>query len=118
MIPPAVPCNFFLGRNDRDMSLVTAEGRERYKRHVLSLIPHAVLHEHEFDHFGRGVEHDAVIDEISDIFQRYDSSPMPPHYLNRISQYQGSPLKRWLSFGTSNTGLSGPWRPTPACTAC
>jgi hypothetical protein len=100
-IPPEMPCNFFLGRNDKDMALQTTEGREDYKKHVLSLIPHATLHEHEFDHFGRGVEHDAVIDQLSDIFEQYDSAAVPSHHFNKsitlgvsVDERAGSVLER------------------------
>jgi hypothetical protein len=90
-IPPEMPCNFFLGRQDTDMELQTAEGRERYRTHVLSLIPHATLHEHEFDHFGRGVEHDPVIDHLSDIFERYDAAAVPPHHLEKTRYFRSIP---------------------------
>jgi hypothetical protein len=90
-IPPEMPCNFFLGRKDNDMELQTAEGRDRYKKHVLSLISHATLHEHEFDHFGRGVEHDAVIDQLSDIFEQYDTATVPRHHLDTIRDFRSIP---------------------------
>ncbi|MHB1033310.1 MAG: alpha/beta hydrolase family protein [Pirellulales bacterium] len=82
-VPPEIPCHVFAGRNDDTLSLRTPEGREAYRKQVLSLIPHAVLHEHEFDHFGRGVEHDAVIEQLADIFEEYDtSSAVPRPHLN------------------------------------
>jgi hypothetical protein len=85
-VPPEIPCNFYMGRHDDSLSLHTVEGREAYKRHILSLIPHATLYEGEFDHFGRGIEHDAVIDHLSDLFARFDRATVPAHHLHKIAQ--------------------------------
>ncbi len=74
-IPANIPFNVFAGRNDEIMSLQTAKGRLAYAQHVRTIIPHAELHEREFDHFGRGREHDLVIDQLGDIFERYDAMP-------------------------------------------
>jgi hypothetical protein len=51
----------------------------------LSLIPHATLYEREFDHFGRGPEHDAVIKRLGDIFEVYDRSPIPPPHADWVA---------------------------------
>jgi hypothetical protein len=80
-IPAHIPCNVFMGRQDFMMRFEAAEGRDEYAKHVRSKIPHAEFFDREFDHFGRGVEHDMVIDHLSDIFERYDSAPSPaPHF--------------------------------------
>jgi hypothetical protein len=85
-VPREIPCNFYMGRHDGTLSLQTVEGRKAYKRRVLSLVPHATLYEGGFDHFGRGVDHDAVIDHLSDLFERSDRSGVPPRHLHRIAQ--------------------------------
>ncbi|MCC6123988.1 MAG: hypothetical protein IT426_03425 [Pirellulales bacterium] len=79
-VPPGMPCNVFMGIDDEVMGLKTAAGRQAYARRVQSLVPHAVIHEHEIDHFGRGADHDAVTARLAEIFERYDASPVaPPH---------------------------------------
>lgn len=88
VVPPDIPCNFFYGRHDELLSLRTAEGREAYCNHVRSLIPHAVLWERELDHFGRGPDHDPVIETLSDIFERYDRHRVPPHHLPATAAFE------------------------------
>jgi hypothetical protein len=79
-VSPGIPCNIFMGLDDEVMGLKTADGRRAYVERVRSLVPHAVFHEHEIDHFGRGVDHDVVTARLADIFERYDASPVaPPH---------------------------------------
>ena len=85
-VPADMPCNIFLGRNDDVLSAHTPEGREAYRNRVLSLIPQAVVHVRDFDHFGRGAEHDAVIEHLADIFERHDGAPVPPHHLHAVGQ--------------------------------
>jgi hypothetical protein len=90
-IPPEIPCNVFFGRNDDTLGTQTVEGRDAYRDRVLSLIPHAVLHEREFDHFGRGLEHDAVIEHLSDIFEQHDSSPIPAPHIDELARIRRIP---------------------------
>jgi len=90
-VPPDIPCNVFFGRNDDTLSTQTIEGREAYRNRVLSLIPHARLHEREFDHFGRGLEHDAVIEHLSDIFEEHDRSAIPSPHLDEIARLRRIP---------------------------
>lgn len=73
-IPTEVPCNFFYGRNDDVLSLVTETGRCEYRNHVLSMIPHAQLHECEIDHVGRGPDHDVVIEQLGDLFEESEAN--------------------------------------------
>jgi hypothetical protein len=68
--PPEISCNFFAGRNDHLLGLHTEEGRAAYRDQVLSLIPHAELHEMDIDHYGRGPDHRAVIERLGDLFER------------------------------------------------
>jgi hypothetical protein len=76
-----------MGRKDFIMRFDQAEGREEYSRNVRSIVPHAELFDRDFDHFGRGVEHEMVIEHLSDIFERYDSltptASAPPSHLLR-----------------------------------
>lgn len=92
-VPAHVPCNFFFGRNDDVLLLDAVQGREAYRRHVLSLIPHAQLHECEIDHFGRGPDHDPVIDKLSDLFEQCESRmvPMPVGQTYEVGSLQDMP---------------------------
>jgi len=74
------------------LSLTTPEGREGYRSHVLSLIPHARLHERDLDHFGRGPDHEPVIENLSDIFERYDKTQVPPHHFPAVGQPRRVPV--------------------------
>lgn len=76
-IPRDLRCTMFFGRNDDVLSLHTREGREAYCSHVRSLVPHAELHECEIDHFGRGPDHDPVIDRLADIFEECEAQAVP-----------------------------------------
>ncbi len=84
-VPPEIPCNVFCGRSDAVLGLDSRGGCAAYRDRVLSLVPHAALHERRFDHFGRGPEHDRVIDHLSDIFERYDE-PGIPAQAHRVSR--------------------------------
>jgi hypothetical protein len=90
-VPPEIPCNVFFGRNDDTLATETVEGREAYRQRVLSLIPHAELHEREFDHFGRGVDHDDVIEHLSDIFERHDGTAVPPPHIDEMTRIRRIP---------------------------
>ncbi len=68
-VPREIPCRFFLGRNDHLLGLDTAEGRRVYRDHVLSLIAHAEFRELEFDHYGRGPDHEAALEGLGDLFE-------------------------------------------------
>jgi hypothetical protein len=72
-VPPEVPSNFFFGRNDEILSLTTEEGRGAYRERILSLIPHAQIHECEIDHYGRGPDHDPVIEKLGDLFEERET---------------------------------------------
>jgi hypothetical protein len=89
-IPANIPCNVFMGRKDSFMRFDTAEGREEYSNHVKSMIPQAELYDRDFDHFGRGIEHEMVIEHVSDIFERYDSTPVPPPHFQKEAATLGS----------------------------
>jgi hypothetical protein len=85
-VPPWVPCTACVGQQDHLFLAQTAEGRKIYKRHVRSVVPHAMLFEFDMDHFGRGPGHDPVIDCVADAFERYDTSHVPPPHAFEISQ--------------------------------
>jgi hypothetical protein len=74
-LPPEIPCHCFFGRSDDLMGLHTQQGREAYRSRVLSLIPHAEFHECEVDHFGRGPDHERVIETLGDLFEKCDTRP-------------------------------------------
>ena len=76
-VPSEIPCNFFYGCNDDVLSIDTPQGRESYCRDALAMIPHAVLHEREIDHYGQGPDHDAVIEQLSDLFEESESRAVP-----------------------------------------
>ncbi len=72
-VPRDVPCHFFYGRRDDVLSLHHEPGRAAYRDHVWSLVPHAVFYECEIDHFGRGPEHDPVIEKLADLFEESEA---------------------------------------------
>ncbi len=72
-IPPDLPCNIIYGRNDDVMSLDTAKGRQDYRDHVSSLIPHAEIHEMDIDHFGYGPERAAMFARVADFIEESEA---------------------------------------------
>lgn len=72
-IPPELPCNVIYGRNDDVMSLHIPEGREDYRKNVLSMIPHAEVHEMEIDHFGYGPERAAMFERVGDFIEKLEA---------------------------------------------
>jgi len=81
-VPPWIPCTACIGHQDGLLSALTAAGREAYKNHVLSILPHATIHEFDMDHYGRGPGHDPVIACACDAFERGDKSRPPAHHIN------------------------------------
>ncbi|MBN2021603.1 MAG: hypothetical protein JW809_02310 [Pirellulales bacterium] len=76
-VPPSIPCNFFFGRHDDVLGLNVPEGRDDYRRRASAMIPHAVLHECEIDHFGIGTDHDPVIEKLADLFEEAEVRAVP-----------------------------------------
>jgi len=91
-VPSWLPCYFFYGRNDELMSLHLPEGREAYREQVLSLMPHAELCEAELDHFGRGTDHDRIMERLGDIFQQHDNAPIPVPHFRQTAQDRTIPV--------------------------
>ena len=81
-VPPWIPCTSCIGRQDELLSAHTPAGREIYKNDVLSMVPHATVHEFEMDHYGRGSGHDPVIKCAGDVFERADPSHIPPGHIS------------------------------------
>ena len=71
-VPASIPCHFFYGCRDDLFALTCPHNRLRYRRRVLELIPHALLHEKNINHFGQGPDHDHVIDDIAGIMEDHD----------------------------------------------
>ena len=71
-VPAWMPCHFFYGHNDELLSVDTAAGSESYRKHVLSLVPHAVIDGYDIDHYGRGPEHEVLMSRLGDIWEQYD----------------------------------------------
>jgi len=87
--PAEIPCRLFFGRNDDVLGLDTEAGRRTYRDHVLSLIPHAELHEMEFDHFGRGPDHEPVLQRLGDLFEECEKRAVPLDWPGETSPVQG-----------------------------
>ena len=85
-VPPWMPCTACVGQRDNLFSAHLPEGRKAYKNHVQSVVPHAMLHEFDMDHFGRGPGHDPVIECVADAFERYDTCHVPPSHFDSIPQ--------------------------------
>ncbi len=90
-VPPWVPCAAYIGRQDELLFARAPADREIYKNHVLSVVPHATIHESDVDHYGRGPDHDPVIKCIGDAFERSDTSPVPPRHVYKAPHYQNAP---------------------------
>jgi len=86
--PSDIPCRLFFGRNDNVLGLHTEAGRQAYRDHVLSLIPHAEFREMEFDHYGRGPDHEPVLQRLGDLFEECErrAGPMKCTHQNRSVQ--------------------------------
>lgn len=85
-VPPWVPCTACVGRQDALLSAETPEGRAGYKKRVESVVPHAFFYEFDMDHYGRGPGHDPVIECVGNAFERYDTSVVPPHHVEKVSR--------------------------------
>jgi pimeloyl-ACP methyl ester carboxylesterase len=72
VVPGDIPCNFFFGHEDHVLGLATDRDREAYHRQLLALVPHAVLHEIQIDHFGRGPDHDRMTEDLARILNAAD----------------------------------------------
>ncbi len=83
-LPQQIPCRFYLGRHDELFGLHTHEGRRAYRDQVLSLIPHAQLYEMDFDHFGRGADHDRTLDGLGDLFEESERRKSPSDLTRNI----------------------------------
>lgn len=87
-VPARIPCNVFMGRKDCLLSLDSPDGRAAYRQDVLALIPHAEIFDFEFDHYGRGPDHDRVIDKLADLFEECESRAVPLHAENTVTEVQ------------------------------
>lgn len=83
-VPPWIPCTVCIGLQDELLFARAPADRETYKNYVLSIVPHATVHEFEMDHYGRGPDHDSVIKCAGDAFERADTSPVPPRHVDKI----------------------------------
>lgn|GEM_PF-6663444 len=88
-VPPWIPCTAYIGLQDELLFARAPADRETYKNYVLSVVPHATVREFEVDHYGRGPDHDPVIEYVGDDFERADTSPVPPHHVYQAPHYQG-----------------------------
>lgn len=68
-VPPDVPCLFYYGTSDRLMGLHTSEGRLQYESAIRVLVPHAGIFSSTIDHFGRGGDHDFVLEQLGDFHE-------------------------------------------------
>ena len=71
-VPASIPCHLFMGDRDNIMGLGSEDGRERYEENVRKLIPHAVVHYYDIDHFGRGPGREPLIDVMADVCEQSD----------------------------------------------
>ncbi|MCD4726521.1 MAG: hypothetical protein K8R46_02595 [Pirellulales bacterium] len=90
-VPPWIPCTAYIGLQDELLFARASANRETYKNYVLSVVPHATVRELEMDHYGRGPDHDPVIEYVGDDFERSDTSPVPPRHVYKAPHYQNAP---------------------------
>jgi hypothetical protein len=72
-VPSSIPCHLFLGHRDEMMNLHTPQGREVYENNVRMLIPHAVPHYYDIDHFGRGPGREPLIEVMADVCEQSET---------------------------------------------
>ena len=69
-----IPCHIFVGDRDHIMGLHSDEGRRRYESRVREMIPHAVIHYYDIDHFGRGPGREPLIEVMADVCEQSEES--------------------------------------------
>ena len=89
-VPPSVPATAVFGTGDWLLKADTAEGRERYRNRVAEVIPHAVVHELDMDHYANGPDHERFVKCIGDSFERTDLHAVPPPHVN-VPRYRSVP---------------------------
>ena len=90
-VPPWIPCTAYIGLQDELLFSSEPAERETYKNYVLSVVPHATVRESEVDHYGRGPDHDPVIECVGDAFERSDPSRIPPHHMKSSVGHSAKP---------------------------
>ncbi|MBN1394906.1 MAG: hypothetical protein JW959_07775 [Pirellulales bacterium] len=99
-VPRSIPCHLFVGLRDTFMKLDTREGRQRYERQVRKIIPHAVVHYYDIDHFGRGPGREPLIEVMADVCEQSETSSVnvmnnakPSFFGVRVDETVGSILE-------------------------
>ncbi len=73
-VPRSIPCHLFVGERDGIMGLHTPQGRRQYEKDVRKVIPHAVTHYYDIDHFGRGPGREPLIEVMADVCEQSEAS--------------------------------------------
>jgi hypothetical protein len=89
-VPPDIPCTFFVGRQDQLLGLDTESGRAAYRVRLFSIVSNAEIRECEFDHFGRGPDHDTTLNAIGELFEKSECSPQRGRLAEAAISIQGS----------------------------
>ncbi len=71
-VPKELSSHFFFGLRDNVLGLVNPIERDKYFQCVKKIMPSAEIYTADIDHFGRGPDHDKVIDKLCDIFEEND----------------------------------------------
>ncbi len=71
-VPDDIPCLFFYGVNDGLLGLNRPEGRRTYESRLRAVVPRAEIRSVAVDHFGRGEDHDRIINQLCDYFEEND----------------------------------------------
>ncbi len=81
-IPSSIPCHVIYGTNDILLSLNTPQGREKYRQNALRVMPQAIFHERDVDHYGRGPGRHSTIETVGDVFEETE---VKNAYLNKTT---------------------------------
>jgi len=74
VVPAKIPGLFFFGLHDTLMKLDSPEGRKNHESRIKKLAPHAEIRAAAIDHFGRGPDHDSIIQQLCDFHEEHETA--------------------------------------------
>jgi len=74
VVPGKIPSLFFFGLHDTLMKLDSTEGRQNHESRIRTLAPHAEIRAAAIDHFGRGQDHDSIIQQLCDFHEEHETA--------------------------------------------
>ena len=74
ILPQSIPAHFFYGIHDAILDVGNPEGLSTYTSNLLQIVPHGVIEPMDMDHFGRGRDHQRVIESVADACIKADQA--------------------------------------------